>query len=401
MSPITEALARVEKAARAMESGDQGARTQLQKEIYRLQVAAEEPIETCERLRFAPLQLTCVRVILENGVLDAICAKKGAPVTAAELAKETGADELLIQRCMQLLNPVGVCDEVGEGTYSANAVAFEYASQGGRGGIKHNGNVTLSIANQIVPYMRSVGGTLYQFPQDGKKTPAVYALGKNVWEYIMSVPEQKEAFDMLMTRRRLDGATQWYNIFPASEKLPGVEGGLRDDDHAPLVIDMGGGSGHDIASFRAAFPSMTGKCILQDLPATIDRLANSPPKNVEPMAHDFFTPQTVKGARAYFLRNVMHNWSDVNCQKILSHIRDAMDPRYSSLIIEDMVLASAGTSVRQASMDILMMIECAGIERTERHWRELLDSVGLEIVGIWQPLSANYESVIEARVKRA
>ncbi|KAL9065073.1 MAG: hypothetical protein Q9157_007604 [Trypethelium eluteriae] len=261
MSPITEALARVEKAARAMESGDQGARTQLQKEIYRLQVAAEEPIETCERLRFAvqfpllisfactmthPLQLTCVRVILENGVLDAICAKKGAPVTAAELAKETGADELL-------------------------------------------------IPNQIVPYMRSVGGTLYQFPQDGKKTPAVYALGKNVWEYIMSVPEQKEAFDMLMTRRRLDGATQWYNIFPASEKLPGVEGGLRDDDHAPLVIDMGGGSGHDIASFRAAFPSMTGKCILQDLPATIDRLANSPPKNVEPMAHDFFTPQTVKG----------------------------------------------------------------------------------------------------------
>lgn len=73
-----------------------------------------------------------------------------------------------------------------------------------------------------------------------------------------------------------------------------------------------------------------------------------------------------------------------------------MDPHYSTLLIDDYVLADTGVSLREAEMDILMWLHTSGIERTERHWKELCGSVGLEIVQVWSADRAQ-ESVIELR----
>ena len=51
----------------------------------------------------------------------------------------------------------------------------------------------------------------------------------------------------------------------------------------------------------------------------------------------------------------------------------------SRIIIMDAVLPNVGASVYQSLLDINMM-PLAGIERTDRHWRELLQSVGLKVV---------------------
>jgi hypothetical protein len=48
----------------------------------------------------------------------------------------------------------------------------------------------------------------------------------------------------------------------------------------------------------------------------------------------------------------------------------------------------------QASLDIQMMSIGAGVERSERQWRDPLHSGGLEVAGIWNQ-SAGMESVIE------
>ena len=51
----------------------------------------------------------------------------------------------------------------------------------------------------------------------------------------------------------------------------------------------------------------------------------------------------------------------------------------SRIIILDAVLPNIGASAYQSLLDINMM-PLAGIERTDRHWRELLQSVGLKVV---------------------
>ncbi len=73
-----------------------------------------------------------------------------------------------------------------------------------------------------------------------------------------------------------------------------------------------------------------------------------------------------------------------------------MDPEYSTLLIDDYVLPDINVKLREAEMDILMWLHTSGVERTERHWHTLCNSVGLEIVKIWSA-DKGEESVIEIR----
>jgi len=102
------------------------------------------------------------------------------------------------------------------------------------------------------------------------------------------------------------------------------------------------------------------------------------------------------GARAYFFRHILHNWSDVDGKKILSNIVEAMDPEYSTLLINEKVVADTNAPLEQGQMDILMWLHMSGKERTEREWKVLCEDVGLEIVKIWSA-DGVAESVIEAR----
>lgn len=60
-----------------------------------------------------------------------------------------------------------------------------------------------------------------------------------------------------------------------------------------------------VARFHEAFPdSSDGRLILQETEqvlSTVDEL----PARIEKMSHDFFLPQPVKGARAYYLHHIV------------------------------------------------------------------------------------------------
>lgn len=100
----------------------------------------------------------------------------------------------------------------------------------------------------------------------------------------------------------------------------------------------------------------------------------------------------------YHMRGVLHDWPTADCRTILSHITEAMEPDYSRLIIREFILPETGVPLAGGCNDLFMMVLLAGMERTEGQWRELLESVDLEIVGI-QTVNMMGEGVIEA-VKR-
>lgn len=81
-----------------------------------------------------------------------------------------------------------------------------------------------------------------------------------------------------------------------------------------------------------------------------------------------------------------------------------MKPGYSKLILNEIVLPDKRAPLQMALWDMQMMVVLGGRERTERAWRQLLESVGLEVVGIWQPPGAmgggwGGEGIIEAVLK--
>ena len=174
--------------------------------------------------------------------------------------------------------------------------------------------------------------------------------------------------------------------------------GANSGSDATLIVDVGGGEGHDIQAFHRAFPDAPGKLVLQDLPPVINNIKQLD-QAIDKMAYDFFTTQPIKGARVYYLRSIMHDWSDDKCVEILKRIRDAMKPGYSKLLLNEFILPSKNVPLYPALLDINMMALLNGMERTKKQWTSLLDSAGFKIVKFYDDPSGENEGIVEAEMK--
>ncbi len=90
---------------------------------------------------------------------------------------------------------------------------------------------------------------------------------------------------------------------------------------------------------------------------------------------------------------IFHDWPDAQCIEILKNTVSAMEPGYSKVLINDMVLPDVGATRYATQSDINMMALLGAMERSEDQWRRLLKLAGLEVVKIWPGVP---ESVIEA-----
>ena len=236
---------------------------------------------------------------------------------------------------------------------------------------------------------------IHQFPTPPQQTAFEHVHGMNLWDFMAQNPTHRKSFDDYMATRR-EGIQAWYSTFPISTELfPGA----ATDPASVLLVDIGGNLGHEAKAFHTAHPTHPGRIILQDLPSMIEEVnRRGVPRGVEPMPYDFFTTQPVNGARAYYLRSVLHDWDDASCERILSNTARAMKPGYSRLLLDEYVLPNTNVPIRGSSLDFLMMVFCGAMERTERQWQGLLDRCGLEIVKVWGGRS-DYEQIIEARLK--
>ena len=107
---------------------------------------------------------------------------------------------------------------------------------------------------------------------------------------------------------------------------------------------------------------------------------------------------SLPAARVYYLRNVLHDWSDDKCQLILSQLASAMTPGYSKILLNEHVLPDQGCGIVAAQIDISMMAELAATERSEGQWHEVAESAGLKIENMWTVVP-NEESIIELGLK--
>lgn len=199
-------------------------------------------------------------------------------------------------------------------------------------------------------------------------------------------PETSRVFDSAMAAQRAgrgEHGRDWFDFYPVEANLWGRSRPTQDE---VLLVDIGGGEGHDLLAFKARYPDHPGRLVLEDLPKVIDRVAEAQP-GIEVLSHDFFTTQPIKAARAYYFRTVLHDWPDSYCHKILQNVIDAMGPD-SKILLNEIVLAEKGTPLFPAQMDLAMMATFASMERTKKQWETLLEGVGLTIQGVFTAVGA-------------
>ncbi|KAI4181167.1 MAG: hypothetical protein L6R41_006781 [Letrouitia leprolyta] len=331
-------------------------RKELLAALRKLTLKLEDPHEAIVRMIFQPHENAAIRIAIDLN-LFVLVGKAENGVTAEELEQLTGAERAL------LAPPV-------------------------EGATRHLFDESAVSLSQLPEFLQQ---TKYENPVDTKNGPFQHAFKtkSKMWEYISERPSRLNAFNDFMEGQRV-GRTQWYRGFPVEESLSDES----NDLDTVLMVDVGGGRGHDLEAFKAAFPQLPGKAIVQDLPFTIDDIKHLAPE-VEAMKHNFFDPQPVKGAKSYYFRNIFHDWPDKDARVILQHTADAMKKGYSRILINEWVLSDTNSSVLSTLMDINMMCLFAGTERTRSHWDALLGSAGLKIVKVWD-LGPDTESLIEA-----
>lgn len=151
-----------------------------------------------------------------------------------------------------------------------------------------------------------------------------------------------------------------------------------------MMVDVGGGSGHQLISLRNAQPQLKGKMVVQDVGmmlASVDKSA-AEAAGVEAMEHDFYESQPVRGAKVYYLRSVLHDWPDELDKKILTRLREAM-AEDSVVVVDEIVIPAKGASIGQMHFDLTMLASLGAMERSLAQWEELLESAGLKMRDVW------------------
>ena len=167
-----------------------------------------------------------------------------------------------------------------------------------------------------------------------------------------------------------------------------------------VIVDVAGNKGYDLIGFAAEYPKYEGTMILEDLPSTFAQLneeerSKIKAASIEMQEYNFFTPQPIKGANFYFIRDVLHDWPDKEAVQLLSQTAEAMEPGRSRLLLEDHVVGVEDVHYTPAAADILLFLNQNGIERTLEQWKVLLKDSGLKIIKVW-PNGAGHQSIIEA-----
>lgn len=311
----------------------------------------------------------------------------GEAQTAKDLSARTDIDATFLDRILRHLSTGGVLDKVDEESYTAKARTKEISKPGASGAITF-------ILEATFPYYARIPDSLRQrnwVPSTGPGNSLwKEASGTNqaYYEWLKNDPRRMTQFDG-MVKGFADSRQPWVDVFPTEQLF------VNEEQNCPVLVDVGGGRGHDIEEFLQKHPEAAGRLVLQDLPDTVNaaRVSNS----VQKMPHNFFMPQPIYNAHAYFLHSVLHNWPDDKCKEILLNLKSAMRKGYSRILVEDVVIQNNNPSQLSCAIDMRMLWNFGSGERSEKDWCELFASVGMRVCKVWFP-SRDGPSIIEVEV---
>ncbi|KAK9150412.1 hypothetical protein Syun_008721 [Stephania yunnanensis] len=213
-------------------------------------------------------------------------------------------------------------------------------------------------------------------------SPFEAAHGKSLWEFGLEKLDVANLFNEAMAADSIVVSSVFVT------KCKDIFKGLTS------VVDVGGGFGIMARVIAETFPHI--KCTVLDLPHVVASCKGT--ENLEFVAGDMF--QAIPSADALLLKWILHEMTDEDCVKILKRCREAIlskENKGGKVIIIDIVLDLQGgkpESVElQLFLDLQLMVDVNGKQRTESEWKKLFEDSGFTSYKITNVLS--FRSVIE------
>jgi hypothetical protein len=298
---------------------------------------------------------------------------KDGPKTADGLASATNSHPKSVYRLLRGLASVGVLVEDERHRFSLTPLGECLRSD--RPGSQH----ALAIMAGEEHY-HAFGQLLYSVQTGKVAFDKLY--GMPVFDFLQKYPEQAKIFDEAMVGVHGRETAAMLDAYDFS--------GIR------VLADIGGGNGNVLTAVLRKHPAMRG--ILFDLPAVAERAKGNIQavglgERCQVIGGTFFE-SVPKGADAYSLRHIIHDWDDEKSTTILKNIHRAMGPDGRLLVVESVIPPGNDPSFGKL-LDLAMLVIPGGQERTEEEYRRLYKAAGFRLTRI-VPTTAEI-SVIEGK----
>lgn len=373
------------------------ARTALIEATRSLHALAVGPVETTKHFCFNEIYLLGAMQVLCHFEIPQNVPLQGT-ITFHHLAFKTGLSEALLPRFLRMAIANFYFAEPEPGLVAHSAWSKPLATDE-----KMRACIWFRHA-EMLPAVSKLVDMVKRYPDSPEPQDTAFSLafGDAFFGYKERHPENMVQFgqfvDAFSGGSSADSAESIARAYPW-ETLP----------NRALVVDVGGGIGHISAAIAQAHPHLRFQVQdFEDLRGAAEELmeSNGVKDRVEFVSHNFFDPQpeSARGAAVYFMRNILHNWSDLYCKRILKPIAESMGPE-SRIVNCDIVLPEPN-SVPKAqdavirALDLTMLSMFNAKERSTDQWKELFTSADgrLEITDMVGKPRMRMDSLVEVRL---
>jgi hypothetical protein len=308
-----------------------------------------------------------VYVVARLGIADLLA---NGPLTVDELAEAANARFPELNRVMRFLAGEGVFTQDELGRYALNDAAAVLRSD---------------APNSLRPM-------------------ALYLGSQHIWSawshLIDSVTQGTVAFEAAHGMQRWQYEAAHPNAYALFQTYQSAAAGRRspaayDFSGMSTVVDVGGGRGTMLIDVLRSHSGLRG--VLFDVPQVI-ALAETVvadagmARRLELVAGSFFE-SVPAGGDAYILSNILHDWPDAECLRILQACRAAMRPGAKLIVVEGVVPSDTAAPSAVRFGDLQMMALTGGMQRTLEEFALLFSQTGF---GQARTLYFGANTIIEA-----
>lgn len=285
---------------------------------------------------------------------------KDGPRSADDLAQSIGAQPGALYRLLRGLASIGVFTEVEPRRFALTPLG-ECLRTGVPGSLRSYAIVAKEMGWE--PW-----GHLLHSVKTGE-TAFDHVHGMGYFEYLKDHSDLAAIFNEAMTGfLTMNGlaVAATYDFTPISK-----------------IVDVGGGHGALTSAILKKYPKISS--IIFDLPDVVEgarkKLEDAGLSDRgECIGGDFFK-EVPSGGDAYLMASVIHDWDDDKALTILNNCRQAMS-RNAKLLLIEMVIPPGDERFFGKLLDLAMLVNFGGRERTEVEYKDLLAAAGFRLTKI-------------------
>jgi len=301
---------------------------------------------------------TAIGTVAKFGIADHL---ESGPKSAQELAALTGTNEATLYRLLRATASLGVFTELEDGRFDQTPLSQP---------LRSNANPCLrNMAMMFLDDWFTRNWSELPWSVQTGQSAAFKVFGKSPWEVFQDQPDQAVNFNNAMTDM-------------SQADSPAIAGAY-DFSQFGHIVDVGGGLGLLLASVLRSAPALRGT--LFEIPSVAEQAGVSPIlkpflDRCEVQSGSFLDAVT-PGADAYMMKHIIHDWDDEHSTKILLNCRRAIKPGGKLLVI-DQVVGPRNEPGLAKLMDLEMLVNPGGLERTEEQWKNLFAASGFRLTQI-------------------